>query len=80
MQYSDPLDIALQRARRLKLGDTVVSELESAMVDTLVWLSDGAPGAGRFATLPTGAFGSGGRWWSSVKPWRYSRMNSMIRA
>ena len=39
MTYSDLLDIALQRARRLKLGEAVVNELEAAMYDTLVWLS-----------------------------------------
>ena len=39
MTYSDLLDIALQRARRLKLGDMVVNELEAAMYDTLVWLA-----------------------------------------
>ena len=39
MKYSDLLDIALQRARRLKLGDAVVNELESAMYDTMIWLA-----------------------------------------
>ena len=39
MTYGDLLDLALLRARRLKLGDAVVNELESAMFDTLVWLA-----------------------------------------
>ena len=39
MQYSDLLDITLQRARRLNLGEAVVNELEAAMYDTLVWLA-----------------------------------------
>lgn len=40
MKYSDLLDILLIRARRLRLGEAVVNELEAAMFDTLVWLSD----------------------------------------
>ena len=39
MTYSNLLDVTLQRARRLNLGETVVNELERAMYDTLVWLA-----------------------------------------